>query len=141
MSVRLELLFCLFAIRGILTLGDLDSTQKAQFNCLLHTCTDLVNRIGARQKTDWLLSNIIFPPVKVFTKVLQPSSSTGMLLLAENIQRTRILEGHFRSPLKRLYKIDCIKPWLHRVSASASESTLTLGQCFRLDMTLTHGVG
>ena len=34
--------------------------QTGQLNPLFHTCTDLVNRIGAWQHTDWLVFYINF---------------------------------------------------------------------------------
>ena len=37
----------------------LNSAQTGQLNPLFNTYTDVVNRVGARQNCDWLMSHII----------------------------------------------------------------------------------
>ena len=41
---------------------DSNSAQIGQLNRLFHTFTDLVNRVGAKQDIDWLVSNSLFSP-------------------------------------------------------------------------------
>ena len=38
----------------------LNSIQRSQLNGLFHTLTCLMNRVGARQNTVWLVSNVFF---------------------------------------------------------------------------------
>ena len=67
--------------------------QTGQLNCLFHKCTDLVNRAGVRQSTDWLLSNInhIIPYRKTLSR-LHLQFSTQLVNCIPSESNTKVIK-------------------------------------------------
>ena len=57
-------------------LVDQNFTQTGQLNSLFHASTEVVNRVGARQNTDWLMPNSVFSPSASCEFEIHPWSSS-----------------------------------------------------------------